>query len=333
MEFLCPSCQKMLTVPEQFAGQPMKCPLCGNAFQAPSLAPAPSSSTAEPKAETYTYSVAPEPEPATVSSAPATPRGAANKSGEPAAEKSATPPPRPSSTPTPPGEYGRKFTLQLKPQVLPYIPPGALLLIFFLTFFSWVGSFPGRVVFAKQNAWQAAFNSYSSDLDYETKDKAGNSSNVITSVLAKPGVSALTVFWLLAFLPLLALAIAVALLPRLQVKLPPAVQRYWPSRMLIIAAVALIPLFLMVVQDIVGFPLEDTIIQKAKSKVGDFADEDKKLHEFQEGVAISGYALQHTNVYRLVFFLLLLTIFTALLEYWIEKRGPNKPLPRIDLLW
>src|SRR5947209_3696605 len=129
MEFLCPSCQKMLTVPEQFAGQPMKCPLCGNAFQAPSLAPPPSASAPDPKAETYTYSVASEPEPVRMSSAPASSKGAADKVSEPTAQKSATPPPRPSPPPAPPGKYGRKFTLQIKPHVLPYIPAGALLLI------------------------------------------------------------------------------------------------------------------------------------------------------------------------------------------------------------
>lgn len=37
MNILCPSCQKMLQVPDQFAGQMMKCPLCGNNFTVPSL--------------------------------------------------------------------------------------------------------------------------------------------------------------------------------------------------------------------------------------------------------------------------------------------------------
>jgi hypothetical protein len=35
MAFLCPSCQKMLTVPEQYAGQMMKCPLCGGTITVP----------------------------------------------------------------------------------------------------------------------------------------------------------------------------------------------------------------------------------------------------------------------------------------------------------
>src|SRR5207244_222603 len=46
MNLLCPNCQQQLSVQEQFAGQLMKCPLCGNNFTVPALpqaaaAPAP----------------------------------------------------------------------------------------------------------------------------------------------------------------------------------------------------------------------------------------------------------------------------------------------------
>src|SRR6516225_9539516 len=40
MNLLCPGCQKMITVPEQYAGQTMKCPLCSHLFPAPVLPPA-----------------------------------------------------------------------------------------------------------------------------------------------------------------------------------------------------------------------------------------------------------------------------------------------------
>src|SRR6266851_964626 len=37
MNLLCPNCQKMITVPDQNAGQMMKCPLCAGTFTAPSF--------------------------------------------------------------------------------------------------------------------------------------------------------------------------------------------------------------------------------------------------------------------------------------------------------
>lgn len=50
MNVLCPNCQKMLQVPDQFAGQAMKCPLCGGAF----TVPASSGTTAMPPASAST---------------------------------------------------------------------------------------------------------------------------------------------------------------------------------------------------------------------------------------------------------------------------------------
>ena len=37
MNLLCPNCQKPLTVAEQYAGQPMRCPLCAGTFTVPAL--------------------------------------------------------------------------------------------------------------------------------------------------------------------------------------------------------------------------------------------------------------------------------------------------------
>src|SRR5262249_49448655 len=45
MNLLCPNCGKMLTVPEQYAGQMMKCPLCMGTFTVPAL---PSGAGVEP---------------------------------------------------------------------------------------------------------------------------------------------------------------------------------------------------------------------------------------------------------------------------------------------
>lgn len=321
MEFLCPSCQKMLTVPEQFAGQPMKCPLCGNAFQAPSLAPP---SITQPTAETHTYAVASEPEP--VRPTPPSPKASYSPPKEPASEKASSAPATTSVSSPLPSEYGRKFTLQVKPQWLPYIPAGALLIIFLLTFFSWVGAFPNGLPVFKQNAWQAAFGSYSVDFEELIQNKDGDNK-------LKTGVSLLTLFWLLIFLPLLALAVAVVLVPQLNLKVPPAIKQYWPWRMMILCAVSLFLIFLMILLDLMKFPIEDALTDVAKKQVTVTKEKNEKAFVFQEATFISMQGLQRTNTFRLVFFLLIVTVVCALLDFWIEKRGANKPLPRADLLW
>src|ERR1700756_5726080 len=48
MNLLCPNCGKMLTVPDQYAGQMMKCPLCSGTFTVPALPSGPVESASPP---------------------------------------------------------------------------------------------------------------------------------------------------------------------------------------------------------------------------------------------------------------------------------------------
>src|SRR5947209_7552603 len=119
MNLLCPNCQKPLTVPEQYAGQPMRCPLCQGTFTVPA-----------PPAPPPPLDFGLPPGPSSVTGAPPPPSG---------------PPPtytedHPSfpAAPTPEG-YQRKYTVWFSPRVLQYVAPVALFLVFVLTFFAWTG--------------------------------------------------------------------------------------------------------------------------------------------------------------------------------------------------
>jgi hypothetical protein len=50
MELVCPKCQKKLTIPEQYAGQLMRCPLCQGFFNVPAASPTFASGTAPQQA-------------------------------------------------------------------------------------------------------------------------------------------------------------------------------------------------------------------------------------------------------------------------------------------
>ncbi len=110
MDFRCPSCQKDLTVPDEYAGQLMKCPLCQNTFQAPALPPP---VTATPPPGPGTFAVAPEPLPPP----PTTPEIPKRKKEAPAS------PPTPPAPPPPPGEYTKTHTIWISPRVVPWIAP------------------------------------------------------------------------------------------------------------------------------------------------------------------------------------------------------------------
>src|SRR5262245_26948033 len=162
MNLLCPNCQRMLSVPEQYAGQLMKCPLCNGTFTVPAL-PQPLAGAAVGPPETVA-AVAPGPPPGgqatetLASSAPAAgppapppdsygvappaplpvpPPASERITAKPAAEKPAAAPRPAPPPPPPPGDYARTFTMWMSPRVVPWIIPGALALVVLLLFAPW----------------------------------------------------------------------------------------------------------------------------------------------------------------------------------------------------
>lgn len=141
MNLLCPNCQKMLSVAEQFAGQTMKCPSCAGTFTVP--APPPGGFAAAPPP--------PMPTPSFGSSAAAPP--------SPSFGSKASAPPAP-----PPAGFQHAFSLSLRREFLNFLAPVSLLLVFFLMFFPWVESGVTGKDGGAFSGWQTAFGEYSSAL-------------------------------------------------------------------------------------------------------------------------------------------------------------------------
>lgn len=135
MDIQCPSCQRKLSIGDQYAGQLVKCPACAGVFSAPSLAP--------PLAP-------PVPPPAPPPPPPASPPGTIPFSGDavrppapPSAPPSPPPPPPPAifeeePEPAAPGSFSKTYTVELCPDVLRWVAPAAVSLIFLLSFFPWI---------------------------------------------------------------------------------------------------------------------------------------------------------------------------------------------------
>jgi hypothetical protein len=129
MEIHCPSCQRRLTIPDQYAGQMMKCPLCNNTFQAPALAPVPAPATAPPPPLPPVGMTAPPPLPTSVR------------------------PEEPSSPPSPPGDYVHHWHVWISPRVVPWVVLGLVVLVFVLTFFPWLREITILETHDVQSAW------------------------------------------------------------------------------------------------------------------------------------------------------------------------------------
>jgi hypothetical protein len=295
------------------------------------VAAAPLNPVPEPqKEEVYKFTPEPPPPaPPTYTPPPASPRV------EPAwpQSKASTPPPQPPSSPPPSNAgYARKFSIQLNSQVLTWIPAVSLFLVFILTFFNWVGMYPGGVSAVTQSAWQAAFGSYSLDPVY-----AGDLDR-FDKTKDDPGWSIPTLFYLLSFLPVFLITVAVLAATQLKVQLPPQIQQFWQWRYLVVAALTLVPLFFLLLQGLAGFSLEKQQKAKAASnhaeqrKAANTDDKTKKV-DILEGEEFAKAALRRTSTRTLVVLLQLLATIGALLAYWVERRGPSRPLPRIEALW
>jgi hypothetical protein len=215
MDFRCPTCNKDLTVPDEYAGQLMKCPLCSNVFQAPALPPP------------ATYGLAPQqpptsPPPPPTASAPSPPP----ISEQPKPPKTKEPPVPP--PPPPPGDYTHRRSLWIHPRIVPFVAPVAHFLVFVLTFFPWLTFYPDPPSDKSESwmAWGAAFG--------------GN------------WVLIPFVFLALLALPLLALLTGIRLMSHM-VKIPPGLQQIWPWRSAVVAFVVFLALFFLALQVFTGF--------------------------------------------------------------------------------
>lgn len=140
----------MLQVPDQFAGQMMKCPLCAGTFTVPALPQTPAAAMAPARAS------APPPPP----SAPAPPPFSA-----PAAGGSPAPQPFTNNSPTPQplAGYQHIYSVWIRPELTRWLAPGALVAVFVLLFLPWIGRFEGDKDLT-YSGFQTAFGEHSSGL-------------------------------------------------------------------------------------------------------------------------------------------------------------------------
>lgn len=219
MELLCPSCQQKLTIPDQYAGQLMRCPLCSGTFTAPALAGVPPPAPvppAEPPASSPALST-PPPVENVYSVAPPMTSPPPTWQHEPTPQNQA-PPPAPEAPPPPPGHYTRTMTLTLSEHVVPWLAPAGLGLVFFLSFLPWV-SFSFRDLSVGANGWSIGF---------------GERANAIIGIYL--------LITLLAFV----LAVPSFLFARNLAPAPPAVKALGPWRPAIVGGVALLAFVFMI---------------------------------------------------------------------------------------
>lgn len=322
MRQMCPNCSRLIELPETAAGTETACPECGKTFRVPG---------------SYTPSVDPTAGPVASPSAPTLP-----PAPTPAAPTRPVPPPGfvppapPAPTTTDPSHsaYAKSADLLLKPNIIVWIPAVCLTLTFLLSFFAWVGSYPGGSSLYTQSPWGALFAKFSvSSVDpVLLQDEPAIRTNIHTS-------------WLLAFyFPLLLLTLAIVWAERvlsLKFSAPPApLASVWPLRFTILAGLAIGVFLILLMQAWQGFGLELAIQKTIDAKYAEAkiqANDTKKTSEItrveiQAAQDFAKYALQGTTALSLSIAAHVLAVVALLLAWWLDRRG-TKPPPRVALYW
>jgi hypothetical protein len=350
MELLCPSCQQKLSIPDQYAGQLAKCPFCNSTFPAPALAPTPAAAPpppppVPPQAPPATQPAVGPPEPGTyhVQPPPATPPAwtPPPESAAPRVEPvpvsvapTALPPPPPAPVPT---DYTKRWSIWLSPHVLPWIAVAAVVVVFALSFFVWVGIYVGGVPAQTQSGWQAAFGTHTLDEDV---DKLFKKMVPVGTEQDKkdpsPSASFLLILYvLLLLIPLLLLTVGAAVLNVLNQGLPPWVQRLRPWRWGLVALIGLLALLVLLLQATTGFPVENKLraeVDKGLEQEQKAAQSPAAQKQLAAGRGMILSCLHRGRAFGLSCWLLVLAVVCAALTFWIERRAP-RPIPRIDIQW
>jgi hypothetical protein len=279
MELLCPNCQKKLTVPEQYAGQIMRCPLCQGTFNVPSMPPTVPAETSGPVGF-YT----PPPKPETIAAAPDV--AAADAPGLPpisdetpsvAAALAAG-----GSRATPSAGYTRICTMKFNPQIVQWLPLG-LVVAFILTFFPWI--FGQTVSVGGISAGTPSFNAW--DIGFGEKT---------TQFESHPLVALFDVLIIIAaLLSIASLVVGLKVLPDL-----PALKPIIPLRTLIVGGAGGLAWLFLTLQCVVWL--------------------------FGRPVPLQLFGV-------LAWWISTIAVAGAFIEFWLEKRGPGKPAPRMSMEW
>lgn len=330
MRQICPHCQKAIDVPESAAGGEFACPACGEVF------PVPKAYTPAVAAETY--SVRDEP-------APAGPAGLTHPGvyspGPPAGDR---PPPPPGFIPpalraaAPPAEGAgelRSRVLVLAPGVVGWVPVACLALCLLLTFFPWVGSYPGGYRVFSQTPWQAGVGSVGFPATAAPQELQ-EAEPRFQKDLTPPNL------FMLLYGVLLVVTVALAGIERAfpagphEADLPGPlawVPGVWPYRFAVLLGLAGLLLFLVLFQAWRGFGLETAVERYAADrhdaalKAADTKAKEQ-VAQIQAGMDAARFAVRPTTARDLALALHVVAVLGLLARVWLDRRD-GKPPPQV----
>jgi hypothetical protein len=242
--------------------------------------------------------------------------------------------------------YAQTRMITFSPRVLQWIPAACVVLIFIVQFFPWVGVYPGGVAAAWQGAWGIAFAAYGEEKDMDSVFRFTTDADLTKSKDAKddekvkdnrPGVGVLMIFYLLPFFFVtLIVTVGVVVVTVVPIVLPPSLEQWMTMRWTIVTGLNAVTFLFLVLQLLLGFPLENTLKEwqadrlerEEKARKDGDVKPPKVVQEARRGVF--NQSLHRTFWLYAAVDLHLLAIAAAVMMASMEKRG-NRPPPRLVL--
>lgn len=325
MRLLCPNCQRSIELADSDAGKTVACPICGQSFTTPQM---------------YSAPVSPPPgypPPAIPVAAPATPAltppgntltphvliTPGTEGTEPAAA------PKASTSGAMPAGYTRFRSFPLTGWHTRWLPPIALTLAFLLSFFSWVGLYPGDYGAYVQNGWECLFGFMTSNPGAEEVLKWENGLN--DKLEHHPSLWLIPYFLIL--IPCMILAWLVVLQESIGFQIPFYLRRQWARRHSVLAAAAVVLLLFLTLQWTVGFGLyhaAQDVVETQYSKEPQEPSNEVMKRKIKIGRDMGERNLRTTMWLRLSLLLHLLAATGIALDMAIAVRG-KRPVPRIGI--
>ncbi len=241
-----------------------------------------------------------------------------------------------------------------------WITPLALIPLWLLLFFPWVGVYPGGYGIYTQNAFQAMWGAYSRDQVGEKALKSDEETSKFVQRAIDPHkspsedeVKGLNLDqaiqqnkgwgnWLLfpyLLIVLLALPFAAAplVLEQASIRIPPVLELIWPWRSALLIGGLALAFLILLLELSTSFSLEShvkNVVNKSLETANEKAStpEEQESLRIREGLELGRFQLQRTGWLRWAVFFHLVAIAGAGLELWLEKRG-QRPTPRLDVMW
>jgi hypothetical protein len=273
----------MLQVPDQYAGQQMRCPLCNNIFTVPGLADAP----AMPPAPPPQYSPPPAAPPPMPSNAP-TPPSPLLPVPDPTKSQAPAPPPPPVVV----GDYEKMKSCFISPRVVPWITFGAVTTMFLMSFFPY--------------GFASITLGKTKPTDNPTILGVGKASDQSGTLAVRGNTWGLgfgdgdALFLIYDLLLVFAFLVAVGSI-LIQLKLIPAPPALENLRGLVLGGLLLVAFVFMFLKQLISIFDMSVLPLTFFGLLGSYAH--------------------------------MLALVTVLFEIWLQRRGPTRPIPRIDVHW